>query len=173
LPQSTLQETPRRKELRHSTRMRFIESFWIVIGLTAVLLVFIATQVSAVYDPLKSYHYSMTRDELRERLIQTIKSKPNLTFNLTDSTGTDKNDLNYYADILVKIGADEYEYNIKYKQENNFWDKDIKSEISLFGAFDKIHKTGGYKNDDTDVEKLVGIFENELIKELDKKNTSR
>jgi hypothetical protein len=152
--------------------MRFIKGFWIVIGLTAILLVYIGTQVSAVYDPLESYSYSLTRDELKEKLIQTIKSKSNLTFNLTDSTGTDKSDLYYYADLLIKIGTEEYEYNIKYNNKNSIWDKEVKSEISLIGAFDKSHGTG-YKTDDTDVEKLINIFENELIKELDERNTSR
>jgi hypothetical protein len=42
----------------------------------------------------------------------------------------------------------------------------VKSEISLIGAFDKAHGTGGYKTDDPGIEKLINIFENELIKEL-------
>ena len=138
-----------------------------------MLFAYIASQISAVYDPLKSYRYTLTRDELRERLNKTIKSKSNLTFNLTDSTGTDNNDLNYYANLSMKIGADEYGFNIKYHKETSLWDKDIKSEISLIGAFDIIRKTGGYKTDDTDVEKLINIFEIELIKDLDGMNTSR
>src|SRR5688500_9348643 len=89
----------------------------IIFGSIGLFIIYFARQVSAVYDPLKSYTYSLTRDELKERLIQTIKSKPNLTFNLTDSTGTDKNDLNYYANISVKVETEEYGFNIKYNKE--------------------------------------------------------
>jgi hypothetical protein len=152
--------------------MKFIKGFWIIIGLSAMLFAYIATQVSAVYDPLKSYRYTLTIDELRERLNQTVKLKSNFTFNLTDSTGTDNSNLNYYANLSMKIGDDEYGFNIKYHKETSFWDRDIKSEISLIGAFDIVRKTGGYKTDDPDVEKLINIFESELIKDLDDMNTS-
>jgi hypothetical protein len=149
--------------------MRFIKSLPIVIVLTAMILIYAMTRS---YDPLETYRYTLTRDELEERLIQVIKSKSNLTFNLTDSTGTDETDLNYYADLIIKTGTEEYEYNFKYNKETSFWDKDVKSEICLIGAFDKIRKTGGYKTDDTDVEKLIIVFESELIKDLDEMNTS-
>ena len=104
--------------------MKFIRTLFISLLIIACLIgfftIYFAAQVSAVYDPLKSYSYSMTRDKLKENLIQVIKSKPNFNFSLTDSTGTNKNDLNYYANISMKIETEEYEFHIKYYGDNSF-----------------------------------------------------
>jgi hypothetical protein len=151
------------------TERRFLIGFIIS---AVVFIVYFAAQVSATYGPLKSYKYSLTKDELEERLIQTIKSNANLTYTLTDSTGPVK-DLYYYAYVLIKVGTDEYKYNIKYYNKDSFWDSDVRSELSLIGAFDKIHRTGGYKTDNTDIEKLIGIFEEQVISELNVKNANR
>src|SRR6267154_3028601 len=122
--------------------------------------------VSSVYDPLKSYSYSLTKDELEQRLIQTIKANPNLTFHPTDTTGTDRSDLDYHADILIKIGIEEYEFNIKYNKESRLCDNKVKSEISLIGAFDIGHKTGGYIPEAPGVDRLINIFEKAIIEKL-------
>jgi len=72
-----------------------------------VFLIYFATQVSAVYDSLKSLLLSFTKDKLEERMIQITRLNENVTFNLTDSTGPDK-DLRYHADVLIKVGTEEY-----------------------------------------------------------------
>jgi hypothetical protein len=146
----------------------------LIVGTVAFfgLFAYFVGGVSAVYDPLKSYSYSLTRDELKQGLIGTINANPNLTFNLTDSTGTDRNDLHYYADILVKVGTEQYQFHIKYYKENRLWDNSVKSEISLIGAFDFGHKTGGYVPEAPGVDRLIDIFEKEIIKKLGE-NTSR
>jgi hypothetical protein len=141
-------------------------------GLFFGLFVFFVGGITAVVDPIKSYSYSLTRDELKQRLVETIKANSNLTFKLTDSTGTDRNDLHYHADILVKVGTEQYEFHIKYNKENKLWDNRVKSEISLIGAFDFGHKTGGYIPEAPGVSRLIDIFEKEVIEKLSK-NTSR
>jgi len=40
-------------------------------------------------------------------MIQITRLNENVTFNLTDSTGPDK-DLRYHADVLIKVGTEEY-----------------------------------------------------------------
>jgi hypothetical protein len=156
--------------------MKFTKNLFIglIIGAAGFLglFVYFVGGVSAVYDPMKSYSYSLTRDELKQRLIDTIRANPNLTFNLTDSTGTDRNDLDYHAEILVKLGKEQYEFNIKYNKENRLWDNSVKSEISLIGAFDVGQKTGGYIPEAPDVNRLIDIFEKEIIAKLSE-NTSR
>ncbi len=122
---------------------------------------------SATNDPLKSFQFPLTKEELRGQLFKTINADTNCTIKLTDSTGTD-NELNYYCDIVIRDGVNEYKYYIQCKKENSFWDNNVKSEINLIGAFDLVHKTGGYKTEDTDVNKLAGIFEKEIIKKLNK-----
>src|SRR5688572_17740505 len=121
----------------------------LVIGLAAAvglfgLFAYFVGSVSAVYDPLKTYRYTLTSDELGQRLMQAISTNPNLTFRPTDSTGTDKNNLDFYADIFVKVGTENYKFHIKYNNENSLWNSSVKSQISLIGAFDVGHNTGGY-----------------------------
>ena len=149
--------------------MRLIIGFVVVILLW---LIYFATQISATYDPLKSYQFSMTKEELEERLLQTVKSNPKMTLNPKDSTGTDKEYLHYYADISVKGGTDDYEFTISYYKRDSRWDSKAKSEVSLIGAFDRANKTGGYKAESTDVEQLIAVFESQVISKIDE-NSSR
>lgn len=146
--------------------MRFIKGFWIVMVVSVALLLYAIAGPNTYYDPLKTYQYSLTRDELKERMMNTFRSKSNLSFQLTDSTGTDQSDFNYYGEVRIEIGTKQFEYHIKLSKHNSYWDEDIKSEISLIGAFDKVNGTGGFKTDDPDMEKLIGIFEKELIDEI-------
>jgi hypothetical protein len=144
----------------------------IIAGFFGLFVIYFAGQVSAVYDPIKTYQFGLTREELRGQLFRVIKTQPHWTIKLTDSTGTDKNDLNYYCDIVFMDETSEYKYNINYKKESSFWDSKVKLEINLIGAFDVGQKTGGYKTEDTDVNRLTDIFEKEIIKRLSE-NTSR
>lgn len=142
-----------------------------VLGFVVILLVwaiYFATQLSATHDSLKSYEFSMTREELEERLFQTIKSNPNMTLNLRDSTGTVKESLHYYADISVEGKREEYQFSISYYNKDGLWDDTTKSEVSLIGAFDKANRTGGYKIENTDVEKLIAVFESQVINKVEK-----
>lgn len=143
-----------------------------ILGLVGLLIIWFAGQVSAVYDPIKSYTYPLTRDDLKERIVQTTKINPNFTFELTDSTGTDINDLSYYAHILFKAENEEYEFQIKFNKKSSFWDSEIQSQIALTAAFDKVRRTGGYQREDPEVERLVDIFERQIINKL-RADTSR
>lgn len=136
-----------------------------------VFAIYFATQVSAVYPPIKSYEFTLTKDELRFQLDQIVKSQSTLSFVLTDSIGTEKDGRDYHCDIIIN-GPNKLEYNIIYKKENSFWDNNVKSEIELIGAWDKTRWIGGYRIEDPEVEKLIGVFENQIINKLDK-NTSR
>jgi hypothetical protein len=57
-------------------------------------------------------------------------------------------------------------YTFKYYEEKGFLSKTRTSKIDLIGAFDKIHNTGGYKLNDTDVPKLISIFDVEFIDKI-------
>ncbi|MBJ6119363.1 hypothetical protein JAO76_14230 [Pontibacter sp. BT310] len=114
----------------------------------------------------------MTKEELEERLLQTVKSNPKMTLNPNDSTGTDKEYLHYYADISIEGGTEDYEFTISYYERDSRWDNNTKSEVSLIGAFDRANKTGGYKIENTGVEQLIAVFESQVINKIDK-NSSR
>ncbi|MBB6610119.1 hypothetical protein H7F15_03630 [Pontibacter sp. Tf4] len=147
----------------------------LIIGFVVVILlwmIYFATQLSATYAPLKSYRFSMTTEELQERLFQVVDTNPNMTLNLSDSTGTDKENRHYHADILIKGETEEYEFSISYYTKDGLWKNNDKSVVSLVGAFDRVNRTGGYKIDNTDIEKLITVFENQVINKIDK-NSSR
>lgn len=144
-------------------KMKVFIGFGVVIF---IWLIYFATQLSATYDPIKSYQYSMTREELQERLFKTVSSYPNMTLHLKDTTGTDKEYLHYYADILVEGGSENYMFTISFYKKDSPWEDSFKSEVSLIGAFDRVKRTGGYKVEDPDVEKLIAVFESRIISKI-------
>jgi hypothetical protein len=143
----------------------------IFIGFGVVLisgLIYFATQVSATYDPLKTYQFPLTREELQEGLIKTVNANPNLSFHIKDTTGADKENLHYYADILMEGGTEKYEFSVSYNRKERLWDNNVRSEVSLIGVFDNVRSTGGYKKEDTDAEKLIKVFESQVINKIEK-----
>lgn len=147
--------------------MRFIKGFWTVIGCSFVLVLFLVSQLSATYDPIKTYNSTLTCEDIREKLLNSFQSDSNLSFKLTDSTGTDTNNLNYYGTVVMKEGTEQYEYHLKYNQHRSYWSKQVRSKISLIGAFDPVRGTGGYQMSDPHVEELVVIFEKKVIERIE------
>jgi hypothetical protein len=128
--------------------------------------------VSGTIDPIKTYEFNLTKDELRGQLDKITSSIPGCRFRLTDSTGT-KDNRAYHCNIIFLDINRAYDYNIEYEKEENFWNKISKSNLSLIGAFDNRHNTGGYRIEAEDVQRLTDIFEKEIINRLEDKNTSR
>jgi hypothetical protein len=145
-------------------KMKVFIGFGVVIF---IWLIYFATQLSTTYDPIKSYQYSMSMEEVQERLFKAVSSNSNMTLHLKDTTGTDKEYLHYYADILVEGGSENYMFTISFYKKDSPWDDSLKSEVSLIGAFDRVRSTGGYKMEDADVEKLIAVFENRVINKID------
>ncbi len=125
---------------------------------SVVLIAYFASQISAVYPPMKTYNFSLTTDQLRNKIINIANDDTNLSYKITDSTGTSKDDLNYYVDVYLKNNLTLYTFNIFYNKSDN-----KHSEINLVGAFDNIHKFGGYQNNSKEMQDLITIFENNFI----------
>jgi hypothetical protein len=100
---------------------------------------FFCQPVSAIYDPIKIYKFSLTREELENEISRVMKDDSSLTHKLTDSTGTDQNDLNYYLTLIFKREGIEATFRIKYLRSHPFFGN-AQSEIDLIGAFDKTTK---------------------------------
>lgn len=148
-----------------------------IIGLILAIIFFIGAfayfvgGITAVYN-IKYYKYSLTRTELEQQLLDIIERSPGLTFNPTDTTGTERSGLAYYADIRIRTGTNKYEFSIKYYEKADWFDSGIKSEISLVKALDVDHRTGGYSSEAPGVDRLVGVFEKEVVNKIGL-NTSR
>lgn len=136
----------------------------IIFSVLAVIVFFIfkmvysVLQISAVYPPMKEYIFSMNTGELAKKIINVANDDSNLNYKITDSTGTSKDDLNYYVDINIKNDSTLYTFNFFYNKS----DKD-QSKINLVGAFDKTHQYGGYENNGKDMQSLIDIFEKKFI----------
>lgn len=142
---------------------------WIGIGLSSVgYLLYFATQLSAVYDPIKTYKFSVSKDRIKVQLEQISISRPNITITFTDSIGTEKDGRDYHGDIDIRTMRNEnaYAYHIIYKKAPSRNDNGTKSEIELISAVDYALKTQVYKIDDQGAERLIGIFEKEIIDKL-------
>src|SRR5688572_16937970 len=116
--------------------MKGFKWFFIALTLTAfVYMIFFATQMSAVYDPIKIYQFGLTEKEVHARLTDISKLKPNLKITFADSIGTDKEGRDYHCDLDFKDAINEYTFHFIYKR-NSHADKDAGSEIELINAID-------------------------------------
>jgi hypothetical protein len=148
---------------------------WFSIALTLaafVYMIFLATQMSAVYDPIKTYPFGLTENEVHSRLTDISKLKPNLKITFADSNGTGKEDRDYHCDLDYKDATNEYAFHFIYKR-NSHADKNVGSEIELIYAIDYGLKLKINEIDHEETGRLTGIFEREIIDKLSERNTSR
>ena len=140
----------------------------IALSIAAVIIavlawpIYFVSQFSATYPHLKDYEYPMTTRQLETVIIEILKSDSCFKYTITDSTGT-KQDRNYYMTIEHKYNNDSLSYHITYSNNDK-----SNCNLGLVGVFDKTNKSGGYKDEDKDVEKLIGIFDQQLIDKLNK-----
>ncbi|MGC3945570.1 MAG: hypothetical protein QM762_13805 [Chryseolinea sp.] len=148
---------------------------WFLIALTVaafVYVIFLATQMSAVYDPIKTYQFRFTENEVHVRLTEISKLKTNLKITFTDSIGNEKEGRDYHCDLNFKDATNEYVFHFIYKRHSHK-DKNVGSEIELISAIDYGLKLKIHDIDHEEAGRLTGIFENEIIDRLSEGNTSR
>ena len=148
---------------------------YIIIGLavtTFAYLIYLATQMSAVYDPMKTYQLRPTENEVYTQLTKISELKPNLKIVFSDSIGTEKEGRDYHCDMTFKDTTNEYAFHFIYKR-NNHDDGDVGSEIELINAIDYGLKIDVHDIDHEEAPRLVGIFETEITNKLGGTNTSR
>ena len=151
--------------------MKFLKPILIFFGIIITIIIciclYFVTGFSYTYPPLKEYNYSISADNLGKGLINLTKLQKSISIKFTDTTGSKESGQNYYMDIKI-INVDTcYEYNIKYNHRKQFWRNSPSSEIDIIGAFDKTHKTGGYKMEDKDVKRLITIFEDKITSKIE------
>jgi hypothetical protein len=129
--------------------------------LVIAYLLYFATQLSGTYVPIKSYNFTMSSRELHQELTKVIEANSSWTFQITDTTGTDNTGRTFHAEVKFKDGSNELSYSVKYNDEDTGT-----SSLSVVGAFDHIKKSGGYKNGDDDVERLIRVFETQFVDKL-------
>lgn len=132
-----------------------------VLGVIAFYFIRIAysvLQISSVYPPMKEYNFSLTTAQLTKEIIKIAHDDSNFNFKLTDTIGTSKDNLKYYAVVYLKNDTTTYRFNLSYNQSGK-----KNSTINLAGAFDQTHKFGGYQNNNKDIQSLITVFENKFI----------
>jgi hypothetical protein len=139
---------------------------------TLVYLIYFATQMSAVYDPVKTYQIGLTENEVYTQLTKISQLKPNLKIIFSDSIGTDEEGRDYHCDMTFKDTTNEYAFHFIYKR-NNHDDENIESEIELISAIDYGLKIDVHDIDHKEASKLVSIFEKEITNKLGGTNTGR
>lgn len=132
----------------------------ILIGGLAFAFYF-AAQVSAVYPHLKNYEYSTSAKQLETTIIQALKSDTCFSCTITKSTGTEDH-RNYYMTIEQNFNKHTLSYHITYSDID-----ESSCNLGLVGVFDKTNRSGGYKNEDKDVEQLISIFEEQVINKIE------
>ncbi|MFC4232464.1 hypothetical protein ACFOW1_11210 [Parasediminibacterium paludis] len=128
-----------------------------------ITIAYCVSQTSAVYPPMKEYKFLFTKDELGDRIINIDRDDNNLSFKITDTTGTSIDDVKYYANLHLTSGTTLYEFHLFYKELDK-----TSSIIGITGAFDNTHKLGGYIKNSETIKNLIDIFENKFINKIDK-----
>lgn len=146
------------------TKIGLVIGLGIVTIIVAVLAwpIYFVSQFSATYPHLKDYTYPLTVRQLEKEIIEVIKSDTSFKYVITDSTGTNV-DRNYYMTIDQNFSDMSLSYHITYSRHYF-----TKSTLGLVGVFDKTNKSGGYLNTDKDVQKLISIFDNQVIDKINK-----
>lgn len=139
-------------------KQAIIFSVLAVIVFLIIKMIYSVLQISAVYPPMKEYIFTMNTGELAKKIINVTNDDSNLNYTITDSTGTSKDDLNYYVDIYLKNDSTLYTFNFFYNKSGKG-----QSKINLVGAFDNTHLSGGYQNNSKAMQNLINIFEKKFI----------
>ena len=144
----------------------------IMVGTFAIVLIgygiYFASQISAVYPPLKEYDFSVNALKLQTAIFELDQVDTDLNCKITDTVGLENNRA-YHMDIAFKKGGANYGAHILYEDDKKFLSKAINSELELIGVFDSTNKVGGYLSKDNGVPKLIGVFEKEFISKLEEK----
>ncbi len=148
------------------SNLQIMKLRYIVILIVLGGFIFFASRISTVYPPIKEYKFQTTASDLRLSIIKTLENQDKFEYKFTDTVGNEQNGYAYYIDLRIKDRQIDNNYTFKYYDEERFLGKIKTSKIDLIGAFDKIHNTGGYKLKDTDVPKLISIFDVEFIDKI-------
>ena len=135
----------------------------IVIGLSciSIIVIFICFVggVTSTYPPIRQYGYLGTTSQLVTDIRKYTLVDSDITFKITDTTGSEKNG---YA-IYMQIEAKNIEYNLLCEEQG----ADIgKTTVNLVGVYDKIQNIGGYSKEAKDIDLLVSKFASTVLKPL-------
>jgi hypothetical protein len=157
----------------HITTMKILGLFFkglkiamIGLALFAVgFMIYLVTQMSATYGPLKSYDVQSTTEELHKKFVVLDTMDSTIRFTMTDTVGP-LNDKKFYCTIIINDKDINKKFDLAYEAE------DDGTKLDLIGAFDFIKKVGGYKADIDGIENLIAEFDGTILKHL-RSNTSR
>ncbi|WP_276090477.1 hypothetical protein [Pedobacter sp. JY14-1] len=136
----------------------------LILGTIGYLFYF-ASQISAVYPPIKTYVYNGVDYSLQQSIEDVVNRDSTLSFTITGVTGIGEPH-KYYADVSYKRGTHRYIFNINYETKKSFWRNNKYTDLALTGTFDETNKTGGYLKKDKGVNDMVILLEEILINRL-------
>ena len=82
-------------------------------------LLYLATQMSAVCDPIKIYKLGLTQDEVYAQLTQISEVAPNLEIVFFDTIGTEKEGRDYHCDMTLTDASGQYAFHFIYKRNDD------------------------------------------------------
>ena len=134
----------------------------VVLGIYLLSLTWFVT----LYPPLKIYNFPFSIQILEHKMSILFEENDKYNFIITDKTGNYEADNAFYGDLIIKVLDKDYKYNLKYFKSTTSSRTLNMTKIELIGAFDMSKNYGGYKADDSEINKLIAIFHNEFIKKI-------
>jgi hypothetical protein len=157
-----------------------------------LLFIILATSITGCFigagthGSLKGYQYQTKKDKLNRVVMYVIKNNPKICRDTIGSkflanVGNGKqdtiidnsyNDGHEYVSIKIKTQKGQCNYTFRYYGDEEHWKISKTSEIFICWAYDEFGKGGSEGNGGVDsktLNYLTGVFEKELVSNIDKK----
>ena len=126
-------------------------------------LIFLAVGMSSTVPPLKKYTFKFSAEDFEYRLKEAFRYTEGWKIAKTDRVRASKDHICYWASVAHRDTTDQISYLIKYcSQAQPVKSNQYNLELFIVGAFDETNRTGGYKNSDKDVSRLIQYFDERL-----------
>ena len=139
-----------------------------IAGLIFGVLVFIGafvyfvSGVSETSAPIKKYQYSGSINQLINGLRRYASANPNMTFKVTDITGSRTNGYAIYTDIKMIKDQHHFEYSLKCEKNSEDSAPAI-TKAELVFAYDSTSNTGGYGAGAQGIKVIIDNFDNDFL----------
>ena len=132
----------------------------VILGILAFIgaFVYFVSGVSGTAAPIKKYQCSVNVDQFIKGLRKYTADHPDMTFNVTDTVGSQANGYAYYSDItMIKDGL-HLEYSLEFENEVG-----MTSKVELVSALDLTNLSGGYRSGAHGIVVLVSYFDSNFL----------
>jgi hypothetical protein len=139
-----------------------IASVVLVVIMLIGAFVYFVTRVSGTSASIKKYRYSGSINQLITGLRKYASDNPDMTFKITDTTGTRTDGYDIYMDIKMIKDKHHLEYSLMCEKSNDN-SEPAATKVELVLAYDATNNSGGYRMGARGIKPLVDNFDTDFL----------